>query len=306
MDCMDAFAAFVAAVDEGSLAAAGRKLGRSPAALTRAIAALEEMAGARLLHRSPRGLRLTADGERHLDLYRRMLETWAELATGDQPASLRGTIVMTAPELFGRSEVLPLLEDFLDAHPAMRARLLLRNDILDLVTEGIDVAVRLAELDDSALVATRVGTVRRIVCASARYLERHPVPRLPSDLRACACVGLNPKGERDLWPMALGPGEPARSRSVAVAARISTDNAAAALDCVRRGRGIGQFMSYQVAEDIAAGRLVRLLAEYETAPLPVSVVFHRHRTTSPGVRALLDFVVPRLRIRMDAMQALVG
>ena len=174
MDRLDAMASFVAAVDEGSLAAAARRLNHSPAGVTRAIAALEDRLGTRLLHRSTRSLYLTSFGEAYLLTCRRVLEELenAERGAAVEQTALRGLLTLTAPALFGQLRLRPLLDQFLDANPAVQGRLLLVDRVVNLVEENIDAAIRLAHLPDSTLVVRRLGEVRRIVCASPSYLDR--------------------------------------------------------------------------------------------------------------------------------------
>jgi DNA-binding transcriptional LysR family regulator len=238
MDRLDAMEMFVAAVDEGSLAAGARRLGRSPAAVTRAIALLERGLGERLLHRTTRQLRLTERGHRQLATYRQVLAELgqAETEKGEQHA-VSGSLVLTAPELFGRLKVMPAVESFLERHRGISARILLLNRIVDLVREGVDVAVRLAPLPDSGLAAVKLGEVRRLACASPAYLAQAGRPKVPADLAGHECIGLNESGDRELWPFMQRDGARVRARSIQVRTRIALNSAAAALDAAVRGKG---------------------------------------------------------------------
>jgi DNA-binding transcriptional LysR family regulator len=304
MDRLDAIALFVAAVESGSLAAAGRRYGRSAASVTRAVALLEELAREPLLLRSTRRLSLTAAGERHLAVWRTVLSTLAELEPGQGRAALRGTIRVTAPELFGRLHVLPLVETFLNAHPDVSTRLILANHLVNLVGEGVDVAVRLATLPDSRLTAIRVGQVRTVICASPDYVREGGGPATPDDLPAHRCIGLSVAAEAELWPFAV-PGRFGRVRSVRVTPRLRVDSAAALVDSALRGQGIIAARSYQVADHLAAGRLVRLLPRFEEAPAPVHVIFSRDVGAAGAVRAFVDHVAdglkPALRLLEEAL-----
>lgn len=299
MDRLDAMAAFVAAVDEGSLAAAARRLNHSPAAVTRAIATLEDRLGARLLHRTTRALRLTGLGEAYLGACRRVLDELdaAERgATAEQEAP-RGLLTLTAPVLFGQLRLRPILDRFLDAHPAVHARLLLLDRIVNLVDEGIDAAVRLAHLPDSGLVAVRVGEVRRVVCASPGYLDRRGAPLHPAELLQHACVMSNEAAGEEPWSFASAPGGRRRAlQPVAVRPRLVVNGSAAAIDSVLDGHGITRVMSYQVEPHLEAGRLVRLLAPYEPPPIPVHLVFPEARRAAAKLRAFIDFATPPLRL----------
>ena len=300
MDRLDAMALFVAAVDNGSLAAAGRRHGRSAASVTRAIALLERQAGEPLLLRSTRRLSLTAAGERHLAIWREALSTLARLENEDHGTALRGTIRITAPELFGRLHLLPLIETFLHAHPGVSVRLMLANRLLDVIGDGVDVAVRLAALPDSSLSATRVGEVRTLLCASPDYLRRAGPPATPEDLPKHQCIGLDVTGEAELWRFAQ-PGKPDRLRSVRVGPRLRVDSAAALIDAAARGQGIIAARSYQVAEDLAAGRLVRLLPQFEPGPIPVHVIFSAVRAADAARRAFIDHATQGLRTTLQSL-----
>lgn len=304
MDRLDAMAMFVAAVDEGSLAAAARKLGRSAPSVTRALALLEAWSGERLLHRSSRRLRLTEAGERRLAGYRLVL---AELAAADaEPVAVAGSLVLTAPELFGRFVVMPVLESFLDRYPGVSARMLLLERVVNLVEEGVDVAVRVAALPDSALSAVRLGEVRRMVCAAPAYLDAAGVPKRPADLATHACIGLSDAGDVELWPFETQDGSRRRLRSVQVRTRLAVNNAAAVLDTALRGQGVGRFMAYQTAELIGQGRLVPLLQAFEPPPVPVHLVFHPTGRRGGTVRAFVDHAAPLLRRRLAEINAALG
>lgn len=302
MDRLDAMELAVAAVDEGSLAAAARRFGRSAAAATRAVALLEAAAGERLLLRSTRGLRLTDAGERHFATWREVLARLGELRDARNANTVGGTLVLTAPELFGRSKVIPILEAFLEAHPGVRARALLLNRVVDMLGEGVDVAIRLAHLEESSLKAIKLGDVRQLICASPDYLARRGTPRKPADLSDHLCIGMNADGDRELWTFRA---DGARARAVRVRTTLSITGAGAGLDAALRGRGLVRARSYQVAEDLAAGRLRRVLAGFEPPAIPVSVVFQpgsRHRTP---VRDFVDHATPVLRRELARIASLL-
>ncbi len=296
---------FVAAVDGGSLAAAARRHGRSPAAVTRAVAVLERGAGETLLLRSTRRLSLTGAGERHLAVWREVLEKMCDLEPVPAGGSLRGRITLTAPELFGRLAVMPRLETFLRTHPAVSARVLLVNRLVSLVGEGVDLAVRLAPLSDSSLKAIRIGEVRTLLCASTEYLDAAPPLKEPADLSGHACIGLDAGADAEQWAFAR-QGRAARSRrAVRVRPQLSVNSAAAALDASLRGQGIIQARSYQVADAVAAGRLRRLLPQWETPITPAHLLFAQARGSRGHVRMLIDHLVPALRAHLAAVDAAV-
>jgi DNA-binding transcriptional LysR family regulator len=295
MDRLEAMSIFLAVVDEGSLAGAARRLGCSPASVTRAVARLESISGERLLERTTRRFSVSEAGVHHASVYRVMLAELAQLGARSQDAVVSGSVVITAPELFGRLNVMPVVESFLAAYPQTEVRSLLLNRMVDLVGEGVDVAVRLATLPDSSLTAVKIGEVRRLTCAAPHYLDERARPEQPSDLMNHLCIGLNEAGAQELWPYREHP-PGRRVRSVRVACRLTTNNAGAAIDAAVRGLGIVRPLSYQVEKHIAQGTLVPLLDAYEPEPVPVSLVFRPQGGGNSGaVRAFIDHAVPRLR-----------
>lgn len=294
MDRLDAMAIFVAVVDTGSLAAASRALGYSPATVTRAVAQLEATAGERLLARTTRRFAVTEAGERHVATYRHILTELAHLGPRSRDMALSGTIVLTAPELFGRLHVMPVIDSFLALHPHMNVRVLLLNRLVDLVGEGVDIAIRLAALPDSSLTAVKLGSVRRLTCAAPAYLADRAPPQIPSDLTNHWCIGLNEAGAQELWRYREAPGT-GRIRPVRVTCRLALNSAAAAVEAAWRGLGIVRPLSYQVEQQIAAGTLVPLLQQFEPEPVPVHLVFQPRTQGGGAVRAFIDHAVPRLR-----------
>lgn len=306
MDRLDAMAMFVATVDEGSLAAAARKLACSPAKVTRALQMLEERLGERLVHRNARRLRLTDVGERRLAIYRTVLAALDDADSGGSGDRIDGVIGVTAPELFGPLHVMPVIETFLAEHPAARARALLLNRMVDLVEEGMDIAVRLAPLPDSGIVAARLGEVRKLVCASPPYVACAGAPATPAELRSHACIGEEEGDAGALWRFAEPSSRRARTFSVTVRPRIVLNAAGASIDAAVRGRGVCRALSYQVAEHISAGRLVTLLDTFEPEPLPVSLVFHPVPRRNVTLRAFIEHATPRLREDLAAVAQQIG
>jgi DNA-binding transcriptional LysR family regulator len=304
MDRLDAMLAFVMAIDEGSLAAAGRRLGYSPAAVTRAITSLEDRTGAQLLHRTTRALRLTVLGETYLALCRQVL---GDIAAAEQGAaadqeSPRGLLTLTAPVLFGRLHLRPVLDRFLDAFPAVQARLVLLDRVANLVDEGIDMAVRLAFLPDSNLLATHLGEVRRVLCASPAYLARRGTVGTPAELAEYDCIMSN-EAAAEPWRFVVEQGR--GLRTVTIQPRLTVNAAAAAIDSALDGYGITRVMSYQVANDIADGRLVRLLRAYEPPAIPVHFVMPAARSMSAKLRRFIDFAAPLLRADIAQVATLI-
>jgi DNA-binding transcriptional LysR family regulator len=308
MDRLDAMAAFVAAIDDGSLAAAARRLGYSPAAVTRGIASLEDRVGAQLLHRTTRALRLTQFGESYLVMCRQIV---ADIALAERRAATeqdvpRGLLTITAPVMFGQLRIRSVLDQFLDIYPAVQARLILLDRVVNLIDEGVDVAARLAHLPDSNLVATQLGEVRRVLCASPAYLERHGIPDTPSDLSRHACIMSN-EAAAEPWNFAPGPENGRRGlQTAAIRPRLIVNAAAAAIDSALEGRGITRVMSYQIAGDVAAGRLVLLLGTYEPPPIPVHFVLQASRSVTAKLRKFIDFAAPSLRADLARTAALIA
>lgn len=294
LDRIDAWRTFAAVAEGLSFAAAARRLGRSPAAVTRAVAALEERLGARLLDRTTRSVALTQAGARALEAARRALAGFEELegaATADREGG-RGRVRVTAPIVFGRLHVLRAVQAFLRDHPAAAVQLLLLDRVVSLVEEGVDVAVRLGRLPDSSLKAIRVGEVRRGVYASPKVLQATGAPRTPQALagHACiACTAITPVPDR--WTFERD----GRSFVVPVSPRLVVNTVEAAIDAAVAGLGPTCVLSYQADAHVRAGRLERILAPFEPRPVPVQVVTAAGRFVTPLVRAFVERAVEVLR-----------
>ena len=293
MDKLNAMATFVRIVEKGSLTAAAVGLDTSVPSVVRTLAALERQLGIRLLNRTTRRLHLTDEGAQYLERCRAILsivqETEASLTSGR--TELQGKLTITASVLFGRRYVAPIVNDFLQRHPNVTAELLFVDRIVNLVEEGIDIAVRIGHLGDSSLVAIPVGKVRRVICASPDYLQRRGTPRTPTEIRVHACVrhtGLAPRAD---WHFRAGR----RPVSVPINPSISCNDIDTSLDACVNGRGLGLFLSYQTAPYRDAKKLRYILEEFETEPLPVQVVYPQSRLVTGKVRAFLDECVSKLR-----------
>ena len=291
MDKLEAMTTFVRIVERGSLTRAAEALGTSLPSVVRTLAALEREVGVRLLNRTTRRIHLTDEGAAYLEQCRAILA-----AVRDADASLaarqlepQGRLAVTAPVLFGRQHVVPVVNAFLDRHPAVNAEMLLLDRQVGLVEEGLDAGVRIGELADSSLVAIPVGELRRVLCASPQYLKRHGTPKVPEDLRGHACVRFS--GLAQDWRFKVGR----RTVSVTVAARFATNQVDAAIAACEHGLGPGMFLSYQVAEAVAQRRLRYVLREFEREPVPINVIYQNARLRSSTVRAFVDFAVAALR-----------
>jgi DNA-binding transcriptional LysR family regulator len=294
MDRIDAMKVFVAALEEGSLAGAGRKLGRSPAAVSRAIAFLEAHVGAELLHRTTRSIKLSEVGERYATACRRVLTELeeADILAGGERAAPRGTLALTAPVISGEMVLRPVLDAFLDAYPTVSARLLLLDRSVNLIDEGFDAALRIGNLADSSMMASRIGEVRRVVVAAPRYLKQNPRIAEPGDLAKHQIITMAHLPNSWTFPPVKGSSVP---RTVQVTPRLVTNSIRGAVASATGGRGVALFFSYQVAEAVRNGELEVVLAGHEPAALPVHVIVPQGRLTVPKVRAFMDFAVPRLR-----------
>lgn len=293
MDRLQAMTTFVAVVDSGGFASAARKLKQSPPVVTRAVAELEERLGLRLLTRTTRFVRVTDAGARFAEDCRRILADVeeAETAATGTHAAPRGTLTITAPVLFGHLYVTPILVSYLQQFPEVDAQCLFLDRMVNVVEEGIDVAVRIGELPDSSLQATRVGRVRRVLVAAPSYLRAHGVPLRPQDLADHTIVsasGVSPVSE---WRF-NDAGKPLLQR---MQPRLSTTTNDSAIAAAVASLGITRLLSYQVAEQVRRGALQVVLQEFEAAPLPVHVVHHEGRRATQKVRAFIDLAVQTLR-----------
>lgn len=298
MDRIDELAAFTAVADERSFVAAARRLQRSPAALTRAVAALERRLGTRLFTRTTRAVVLTEAGRRYLTPAEAILRAFAALQAdaSSQRSEVRGTLTVTASVVFGRLHVLPIVNDFLRQYPSVDVRMLLSDDVLSLVDQNIDVGVRIAHLPDSTLKAVRLGSVRRAVYASPAYLAAHGEPRAPADLAHHACISLAPTGTTpDRWLFRRGR----RKMAVAVAPRLIVNLAEVAIDCATAGLGLTRVLSYMVDHLVAAGLLRPVLQAYEPPPIPVHIVYPAGTHLPQRTRLFIDQAGTALRGRFQ-------
>ena len=294
MDRLETLESFVAVAETGSFIGAARRLGRSPAAMTRAVAALEDRLGIRLFNRTTRAVALTDAGTRYLDRARRALGEFAELelsAAGEQQVP-SGLLTVTAPEMFGRLHILPLVQDFMRAYPQVDVSLLLLNRIVSYIDEGIDLGLRIAQLPDSSLQAILVGHVHRVCCASPAYLAARGTPRRLKDLAdhdIIATTGVRPAV--DTWSFERG----GTAHAVAIHPRLSVNSVQAAMDAAIAGGGIVRLLSYQTAIPEAAGTLVRVLEEEPQPPVPIHIVHPAGRHLAVKARLFIDRAVGALR-----------
>ncbi|MDR0190724.1 LysR family transcriptional regulator [Pseudomonas yamanorum] len=295
MNRLESMSIFVAVVDAGSLTAAARRLDMPLASVSRKVAELETHLKTRLLHRTTRQLSLTDAGASYLDACRRILEdiSEAERAATGEYSQPRGELVVTAPVVFGRLHIVPVVAEFLAQYPEIDINLILTDRVVHLMEEHCDVAVRIGELPDSSLKAMQVGTVRRVVCASPAYLAARGVPAEPQDLAAHDCITFEVLASQGAWGFGAGKA----ALSVPVHSRLSVNTAEAAIAAATLGVGVIRVLSYQVADALREEALAVVLEAFESAPLPISLV-HKGQSPLPlKLRAFMDFVMPRLRAR---------
>jgi DNA-binding transcriptional LysR family regulator len=285
MDRLDELAVLAAVLDTGSLAAAGRRLRRSPPAITRTIAALEQRTGVRLVDRTTRRLAPTEAGRALADRARVLLDLYAEAMEAPVEAALRGTLRITGPVVFGRRHVTPCVLAFQNDHPDLRVELELSDRNLDLIEDGLDVAVRIGTMTDSGLMVRRVGAVRRVLVASPGYLAAHGTPLTPGDLAGHTTIVSVSRGGLLEWRFR----DAGRERVVRLTPRLMVNDIEAMLVAARSGFGVVRVLSYQVVEELMAGSLVRLLADFEPVAEPVQLVFSGGGMMRPGVRAFVEF-----------------
>jgi DNA-binding transcriptional LysR family regulator len=284
---------FVRIVEAGSLTRAADSLDTSLPTVVRTLAALERELGVSLLKRTTRRIHLTDEGSQYLIRCREILAATQEAealltARRTEPA---GKLSVTASVLFGRRHLAPILYEFLHRHPKVTADILFVDRVVNLIEEGIDVAIRIAHLRDSSIVAIPVGHVRRVVCASEKYLQKHGTPQTPDDVRKHHCVrhlGLVPRSE---WHFRVG----GREVAVPISSVVTSNDIDSAVEACISGVGLGMFLSYMVAPHRKNGRLKYVLEKFETEPVPVQVVYAQGRLMSSRVRAFVDECVKNLR-----------
>jgi DNA-binding transcriptional LysR family regulator len=293
MDRLYQMRVLAAVADEGGFAAGARRLRLSPPAVTRAVAALEEDLGVRLLNRTTRSVRATEAGLRYLDDVRRIL---AEVEAADEAAAginaePRGRLAVTAPVMFGRLFVMPAIVEFLQRYPATGIDALFLDRVVGLVEEGMDVGVRIGDLPDSSMRALRVGSVRLVLVASPDYIEKRGLPGEPAELRERSMIASTAGNFAVGWRFHY----PDAERAVRIEPRLSVTTNDGAIEAAERGLGITRVLSYQVAPQLARGSLQILLPEFEPPARPINIVHREGRHESGKARAFIDLLAQRLR-----------
>ena len=281
---------FVAVAEEESFAAGARRLGMSPPAVTRAISTLEDCLGVKLLNRTTRYVRVTDAGSRYLDDCRRIIHEIdeADEAAAGINAEPRGHLAVTAPVMFGKLFVIPVIVDYLQRYSDMEVSAVFLDRVVNLLEEGFDVGIRIGELPDSTMRAIRIGHVRRVLCASPSYMSKYGLPSSPNELIQHSIVsasGVSPVTDWKFFP----------DISVKVKPRLTVTSNDAAIEAALAGMGVTRLLSYQIQTHLASGQLQTLLTEYEPPPLPIHIIHREGRYPSAKVRSFVDLVVAALR-----------
>lgn len=296
MDKFSAMAVLLKVVEAGTLSAAAKQMNVPLATVSRRIAELEAHLKTRMLNRSSRHLSLTDAGRLYVEASRRILEQVdeAERAAMGVHTDPKGRLTVTAPVVFGRLHMVPIISGFLDAYPDIDVKLVLADRLLDLLDSDVDVALRIGDLSDSSLIASNMGAVRRVTCASPSYLAAHGRPQQPEELRDHLCVTFDNLASPEAWRFA----SPAGDVVVPVRSRLTVTTAEAAIAGAIAGLGLTRVLSYQITEARRAGQLELVLEEYELPAWPVSLVYAGQQLLPRKLRAFLDYAAPRLRERL--------
>jgi DNA-binding transcriptional LysR family regulator len=290
MDRWQAMRVFAKVAETGSFAETARLMHLSASAVTRAVASLEDVIGARLFVRTTRSVKLTEAGTRYFEDCRRILSdiAEAEAAAGGSYANPTGTLAVTASALFGQMYLLPIMTEFLNSHPGMRARTLFIDRPVNIVEEGIDVAVRIGHLADSGFTAVKVGTVRRVICGSPAYFERHGVPLTPADLKNHRIAASTSAWASPEWRFA-------GDQRVTIDPVLQCNTNEAVIATAKEGWGLTRVLHYQIGPALVEGHLRIVLGDYEEPPLPIHILYPEGRHAPAKVRAFIDLAVARLR-----------
>lgn len=296
MDRLESMTVLVAAVEAGSLSAASRKLAMPLATVSRKVSELEAHLKTRLLTRTSRRLALTDAGRLYVESAKRILDEIgeAERAASGEYRVPRGGLTITAPIVFGRLHVLPVVIEFLRAYPEIAIRLVQADRVVNLLEEHVDLAIRIGELPDSSLVATKIGAIRRVVCGSPAYFAERGAPQTPGELEAHDCITFLGLVSPEVWRFRDGKSDVA----IPVRTRLEVNTAEAAIDAAIAGVGITRVLSYQAADARRSGRLAIVLEEFEPSPWPVSLIYPGQGLLPLKLRAFLDFAAPRIKARL--------
>jgi DNA-binding transcriptional LysR family regulator len=296
MNKLKAMSVFVKIVDCGSMSSAAETLSMSQSAVVRTLAALEEVLGVQLLTRTTRRLNLTEEGREYYSRCRQILHEVedAENALNQKQTNPSGVLRLTAPVTFGRMHLSPVINEFLAQFPNMEIELILLDRVVDLLEEGIDIALRIGSLPDSTLIAKPVGTLEHIICASPEYITQSGIPQKPTEIHQHDCIHLTALNSSPEWPFY----DRGSINKVRISGKFKTNHVEAARDACCDGLGIGQFLSYQVGPYISQGKLIPILEEFSLPPIPVNLVYPHSRQLSSRSRVFIDWAQPMLKRRI--------
>lgn len=300
MDKLYAIEAFIKIVDAGSITAAAGAMGVSQPSMVRTLAALERELGVRLLNRTTRRMSLTDEGRDYCERGRQIIAAVeeAQQSLSSRRATPRGRLRITSSVSFGRTFVAPVVVEFLAEHPEVNIELLLLDRVVDLVEEGMDLAVRVAKLADSSMVAYPIGEVHRVVVASPELVETSGLPAVPADLHDKRCVSFTGVVSPGHWSFVVGR----KQMQVPIKSALITNQVDAGVRACVHGAGFGRFLSYHVQEEVNAGKLVRVLKEFEGEPIPANIIYPSARQQSPNSRAFIRFAQARIKERLNRSQ----
>jgi DNA-binding transcriptional LysR family regulator len=296
MDRLEAMSVIIAVTETGSFSAASRRLRTPVATISRKVAELETRLKAQLFQRSSRQMTLTEAGRSYIEACKRIIEQVddAEREVSGEYRIPKGDLAVTAPWGLGHMHLVPITVEFLSAYPEIALRLVLTDRIVNTVDENIDVSIRIGVLPDSNLIATRIGTVRFVICASPEYLTARGLPKEPGELGDHDCITIDDITAQRTWKFAKGN----REIDVPIRSRLRVTDSEAAIEAAIAGAGIARVMSYKMEAARRAGALVPMLESFELPPLPMHIIYAERKPMPLKLRAFLDWVTPRLKARL--------
>jgi DNA-binding transcriptional LysR family regulator len=296
MDRLEAMSVIVAVTETGSISAASRRLKSPLATVSRKVAELEARLKAQLFERTSRRMTLTDAGRSYIDACRRIIEQVddAEREVSGEYRLPRGEMAVTAPWGLGHTHLLPLAVEFLEAYPDISLRLMLTDRVINMTEEEIDIAIRVGSLPDSSMIATRIGSIRIVVCASPSYLEQQGRPEQLDDLSKHQCITIDEHAAPPAWRFVRG----SRTKVAPITSRLCVNTSEAAVLAAIDGAGLTRVMSYKMDAAKRAGELAIVLEEFEPEPLPVHIVYAPRKPVPIKQRAFLNWMTPRLKARL--------
>ncbi len=296
MDRLEAMSVIIAVTETGSFSAASRRLRSPVATVSRKVAELESRLQAQLFQRSSRQMTLTDAGRSYIEACKRIIEQVddAEREVSGEYRTPKGDLAVTAPWGLGHMHLVPIAVEFLNAYPDIALRLVLTDRVVNTIEENIDVSIRIGVLPDSNMIATRIGSVRFVLCASPSYLAARGHPKEPGDLCNHDCITVDSNAPQRSWKFAQG----GREIAAPIQSRLTVNDSEAAIDAAVAGAGIARVMSYKMEAARRSGALVAMLKDFELEPLPMHIVYAERKPVPLKLRAFLNWVTPRLKARL--------